>query len=126
MHLVTDTVAPHVGAWIETQSEKQLPRAITSHPTWVRGLKLKGRATANRSNESHPTWVRGLKPVTVNSVVLSTSSHPTWVRGLKQKSLNKERQQIEVAPHVGAWIETCKAAHIRLVSPGRTPRGCVD
>ena len=34
-------------------------------------------------------------------------SHPMWVRGLKQDRLTKEHEEAEVAPHVGAWIETC-------------------
>ena len=36
---------------------------------------------------------------------LTAESHPTWVRGLKrttQDTLNN----LQVAPHVGAWIET--------------------
>ena len=34
-------VAPYVGAWIETRcSSKRSYRCNTSHPTWVRGLKL--------------------------------------------------------------------------------------
>ena len=32
-------------------------------------------------------------------------SHPVWVRGLKPKSLYFSTR-IEVAPRVGAWIET--------------------
>ena len=33
-------------------------------------------------------------------------SHPTWVRGLKQNFLFKYKLYYEVAPYVGAWIET--------------------
>ena len=33
-------VAPYVGAWIETPQIPHFGRAQTSHPTWVRGLKL--------------------------------------------------------------------------------------
>ena len=36
-------VAPHVGAWIEIVISRSLPNAAMSHPTWVRGLKFKGR-----------------------------------------------------------------------------------
>ena len=43
----TDTkakVAPHVGAWIETLLRKLLAMAqCRSHPMWVRGLKPSGR-----------------------------------------------------------------------------------
>ena len=34
-------VAPYVGAWIETERKKGSERSKWSHPTWVRGLKLK-------------------------------------------------------------------------------------
>ena len=33
-------------------------------------------------------------------------SHPTWVRGLKQTKIADIQRQQEVAPYVGAWIET--------------------
>ena len=36
----------------------------------------------------------------------SLLSHPMWVRGLKQKSEDYLVIRTEVAPHVGAWIET--------------------
>ena len=32
-------VAPHVGAWIEIATGKNIENAYSSHPTWVRGLK---------------------------------------------------------------------------------------
>ena len=35
-----------------------------------------------------------------------TESHPVWVRGLKQKQGFKVDAEIEVAPCMGAWIET--------------------
>ena len=55
-------VAPLVGAWIETTvkasaSEETAP----SHPSWVRGLKLKKLAQKDKEERSHPSWVRGLK-----------------------------------------------------------------
>ena len=33
-------VAPYVGAWIETNMDGKSTNDISSHPTWVRGLKL--------------------------------------------------------------------------------------
>ena len=33
-------------------------------------------------------------------------SHPVWVRGLKQRQIDNVDAEIEVAPRVGAWIET--------------------
>ncbi len=34
-----ETVAPRVGAWIETWFEKITMAQLASHPVWVRGLK---------------------------------------------------------------------------------------
>ena len=34
-------VAPYVGAWIETNRTSRTTFCKKSHPTWVRGLKLK-------------------------------------------------------------------------------------
>ena len=55
---------------------------------------------------SHPTWVRGLKHVMTHNVVMVIMSHPTWVRGLKLYATTQEADQRDVAPYVGAWIET--------------------
>ena len=35
-----------------------------------------------------------------------------WVRGLKPEFLLRVRQLGEVAPHVGAWIETLAAEYV--------------
>ena len=50
---------------------------------WVRGLKLCASAVNDKSQPSHPMWVRGLKPMSVEG-----------------------RPSPDVAPYVGAWIET--------------------
>ena len=34
-------VAPLVGAWIETENKSWCVFALMSHPSWVRGLKLR-------------------------------------------------------------------------------------
>ena len=33
-------------------------------------------------------------------------SHPMWVRGLKQNVARRWKMENDVAPYVGAWIET--------------------
>ena len=77
-------VAPYVGAWIETAPNYVAQYVAGSHPTWVRGLKLRIRRIKTRSSPSHPTWVRGLKlKIRLLALIRST-----------------------VAPYVGAWIET--------------------
>ena len=46
-------------------------------------------------------------------VITTIGSHPTWVRGLKPYPVEKPLSRWEVAPHVGAWIET---SHCKRVS----------
>ena len=77
-------VAPYVGAWIET---KYVTKDLDFYA-------------------SHPTWVRGLKPVALCHYLYKHLSHPTWVRGLKLDESVNYVQFCEVAPYVGAWIET--------------------
>ena len=43
-----------------------------------------------------------------------------WVRGLKPKRLKRNKKELHVAPHVGAWIETllnAKSADRLSVAP---------
>ena len=56
---------------------------------------------------SHPTWVRGLKPLRQTYLCNDDASHPTWVRGLKLRCNLPICISADVAPYVGAWIETC-------------------
>ena len=58
------------------------------------------------NTKSHPTWVRGLKRALAYHRRKSRRSHPTWVRGLKLRSASEYRELSQVAPYVGAWIET--------------------
>ena len=54
-------VASYVGAWIETSLHLRQTHGSTSHPMWVRGLKLQLTHLHCSIDESHPMWVRGLK-----------------------------------------------------------------
>ena len=55
-------VAPHAGAWIETQkSDYKNPDNLGSHPMRVRGLKREMKQRYSEQQESHPMRVRGLK-----------------------------------------------------------------
>ena len=97
---------------------------------------------------SHPVWVRGLKPVLIHRLAGAIGSHPVWVRGLKPLFQPSTKEDIIVAPRVGAWIETNRKAwaaekdlshpvwvrglkrqrHARTarLRDRRTPCGCVD
>ena len=59
---MAESVAPRVGAWIETLFVGiKLLKFELSHPVWVRGLKLEIWITSFFTRLSHPVWVRGLK-----------------------------------------------------------------
>ena len=51
-------------------------------------------------------WVRGLKLCNTVNTCLEVKSHPMWVRGLKRTNRIKGHTCLNVAPYVGAWIET--------------------
>ena len=55
---------------------------------------------------SHPVWVRGLKLLLLTHESLHIKSHPVWVRGLKHAVIFNRVRLGQVAPRVGAWIET--------------------
>ena len=62
--LSANLVAPHVGAWIETLRSWVTGYDTSSHPMWVRGLKLLLlMQTLSNLMVSHPMWVRGLKHI---------------------------------------------------------------
>ena len=63
---------------------------------------------------SHPTWVRGLKSSDIGLVFRVPVSHPTWVRGLKLNGTPLSKNLMDVAPHVGAWIEMPKTSCLIL------------
>ena len=89
--LSASKVAPYVGAWIETK--RRFANVATS--------------------KSHPTWVRGLKLEPIQGYASGTESHPTWVRGLKRLPVRCLPFRSEVAPYVGAWIETQRRCRAR-------------
>ena len=55
-------------------------------------------------------------------------SHPTWVRGLKHEPRQDQGSghRHQVAPYMGAWIETFQSRQWNSTSAGRTLHGCVD
>ena len=58
--------------------------------------------------------------------LLNMRSHPTWVRGLKLDIYQFFGDILQVAPYVGAWIETLRDDKPDIGYFGRTLRGCVD
>ena len=75
-----------MGAWVETYGMQSDTIQARSHLTWVRGLKQEIRAAC----------------------LCHDASHLTWVRGLKHSHSSSDYLRIEVAPYVGAWVETLR------------------
>ena len=98
------TVAPLVGAWIETDICRCCSQGHQSHPSWVRGLKHRFFEDGHLGCLSHPSWVRGLKQY--SNVILQTAERCRTPRGCVD------------------WNRLI--LNVVLSSPSRTPRGCVD
>ena|GEM_PF-6014216 len=75
---MADTVAPRVGAWIETTFAQKYPPLTLSHPAWVRGLKQAWREDTGAGLMSHPAWVRGLKRMYRGSNGEKARSQPAY------------------------------------------------
>ena len=58
-------------------------------------------------------WERGLKQCYGTLLDGDYWSLPMWERGLKPKTLSQLARK-RVAPHVGAWIETCQKGSSNL------------
>ncbi len=54
-------VAPHVGAWIETNCKVTAVSSAESLPMWERGLKQAAVGRSCLAHGSLPMWERGLK-----------------------------------------------------------------
>ena len=121
------SVAPRVGAWIETVKCIARNSFIQVAPrvgAWIETIKEFYKF--KKETMSHPVWVRGLKLQEPPSVYLEQLSHPVWVRGLKHPCTITQGKQRFVAPRVGAWIETRTQTRGLVSSPRRTPCGCED
>ena len=80
---------------------------VSSHPMWVRGLKL-GRRLIFLIVKVAPYVGAWIETRLRRSQFAYSLSHPMWVRGLKQLTTLIICHQLIVAPYVGAWIETKK------------------
>jgi len=75
---------------------------------------------------SRPAWARGLKLPLKYSCLTVEGSRPAWARGLKRSEYPRPVHGKEVAPRVGAWIET-HSEGLECTRPlRRAPRGRVD
>ncbi len=81
--LVNDEVAPHVGAWIETESRP--PEAIrhTSRPMWARGLKHGYKELYFNIFMVAPHVGAWIETLPRRCRCTFSASRPMWARGLK-------------------------------------------
>ena len=80
------TVAPRVGAWIETRISCHRAVFVVVAPrvgAWIETACMEREGFRERPQ-----------------------SHPVWVRGLKRLVSMELTGMVIVAPRVGAWIET--------------------
>ena len=69
---------------------------------------------------------RGLKPFYVLELEELLLSLPMRGRGLKHNDSYGVVNVSTVAPHAGAWIETCQVWPNNIFQKGRSPCGGVD
>ena len=124
------TVAPYVGAWIETRHHDLPLPVFPSHPMWVRGLKpllpcwlsswrrrtLCGCVDWNLKDTLTikvyfvapyvGAWIETF--VKMTDVVPYHESHPMWVRGLKLKILLTTIKPFQSHP---MWVRGLKLFH---------------
>ena len=74
---------------------------------------------------SHPTWVRGLKLMLVQTK-MKLNVAPYVGAWIETKVLTPHCLLAIVAPYVGAWIETKMDPFQMPRLESRTLRGCVD
>ncbi len=106
------TVAPRVGAWIETPIVKPHHTFLESHPVWVRGLKHRQIRTWSRTRVG--AWIE----TTITSPFSVAPRVGAWIETVKKNYVDWIQN---VAPRVGAWIETPRAPECRSAGPPSHP-----
>ena len=115
------SVAPPVGAWIETVITPNGYPVKGSRPPWARGLKHQGRAQSWNQNMSRPPWARGLKLTHHISPTLHPFVAPPVGAWIETVIIAAIIAAVAVAPPVGAWIETKESLLPIKVPPQSRP-----
>jgi len=89
-------------------------------------LKLAVAGSATLDYVSRPAWARGLKLIKGRLQIITSMSRPAWARGLKHVTVSLQQRAGNVAPRVGAWIETRDPNKELPEDESRAPRGRVD
>ena len=113
---VSDLVAPPAGAWIETEALRSQNEAVHVAPPAGAWIETAVADRGDRDDASRPLRARGSKRENASRYPRCSTSRPLWARGSKPQILPVIEYMNQVAPPVGAWIET------RHGSPRRRPR----
>ena len=100
------TVAPYVGAWIETLVEELSECNVYVAPYVGAWIETHINAPLGGTPYVAPYVGAWIETVCYGWYHYCKKSHPTWVRGLKHSSWSVKLLRHKVAPYVGAWIET--------------------
>ena len=110
-------VAPHAGAWIETQpASPESCIRVTSRLTQARGLKRRVSCHLPIANKVAPhagAWIETCENKTLDES-LSVAPHAgAWIETRFDKPI---LYPFIVAPHAGAWIETiCRRLNVKAL-----------
>ncbi len=102
----TYKVAPHAGAWIETFVTGDYACDSVSRPMRARGLKLQPMLHLEMFGKSRPMRARGLKRLFRESLRNNLVVAPHAGAWIETSTFYKRLPAEHVAPHAGAWIET--------------------
>ena len=119
-------VAPHVGAWIETDSPSQGLTSALSLPMWERGLKQGEIRDVEKDGGSLPMWERGLKHHVNLTLACGIESLPMWERGLKRPRHYHYRQDQRSLPMWERGLKHYPYLYRIMKKKSRSPCGSVD
>ena len=92
-------VAPHMGAWIEIVIEKKLMSRSKVAPHMGAWIEIKSNQSWIIKSRVAPHMGAWIEMVVIQPLLPISVSHPTWVRGLKFSKVSKFRQLLRRTPH---------------------------
>jgi len=122
---MANSVAPPVGAWIETSLVRDVTIASLSRLPWARGLKLIKGGKLHPKEQSRLPWARGLKPPFSMIPTSPIKSRLPWARGLKHFSAAKTLAELQSRLPWARGLKHVKV-NVFLREGSRASRGRVD
>ena len=118
-------VAPHAGAWIETDGNDTNSYAATVAPHAGAWIETQSRPWTASRKQSLPTWERGSKPRRTSPILAPALSLPTWERGSKRAWTARWVARSSRSPR-GSVDRNANLASDETRLRRRSPRGSVD